>query len=74
MEEIEGELRDPACDRSALCRRALTGLLFPQYASNWETAIEDSNLPLATRLTLSSTDPRNEFVEPEHLGALDRTA
>jgi acetyltransferase-like isoleucine patch superfamily enzyme len=74
MEEIEGELRDPACDRSALCRRALTGLLFPQYASNWETAIEDSNLPMATRLTLSSTDPRNVTLEPEYYADCDQAA
>ena len=49
----------------------MTALIYPQYASNWETAVEDELLPLATRLSLSSMDPRNITLEPEYYADCD---
>lgn len=71
LEQMTSELADPACDRPLLCRRALTEMNFPQYAGNWETAVNDAKLPPATRLALAATDPRNVTLEPEHYNECD---
>ena len=63
---IESTLADPATDRSLLCRNALTALSFPEYSANWDSAVEDKKIPVATRLALASTDPRNVTLEPEY--------
>ena len=39
LEKIRADLSDPACDRALLCRTALIELTFPQYAGNWESAV-----------------------------------
>jgi acetyltransferase-like isoleucine patch superfamily enzyme len=69
--QLTSELADPKCDRSVLCRKALTELTFPQYVANWETAVNDPALPYATRLALSATDPRNVTLEPEYYNECD---
>jgi acetyltransferase-like isoleucine patch superfamily enzyme len=71
LEQLTAELATPDCDRASLCRRALTELTFPQYAANWDTAINDPALPFATRLALASTDPRNVTLEPEYYSECD---
>src|SRR6185503_12529474 len=71
LEQLTSELSDPKCDRSMLCRRALTELTFPQYGDSWETAVNDPGLPFATRLALASTDPRNITLEPEYYDEFD---
>jgi acetyltransferase-like isoleucine patch superfamily enzyme len=71
VQQLGAALADPKCDRALLCRRALTELTFPQFAANWETATLDAKLPLATRLALSATDPRNITLEPEYYGDCD---
>ncbi|HTR79902.1 MAG TPA: acyltransferase [Gemmatimonadaceae bacterium] len=71
LERIETALADPTTDRASLCRRALTELCFPEFRDNWESAVDDERLPLATRLALSSTDPRNVTLEPEYYGDCD---
>jgi acetyltransferase-like isoleucine patch superfamily enzyme len=71
LEELGAKLADSSTDRSLLCRDTLTALIYPQYASNWETAVEDELLPLATRLSLSSMDPRNITLEPEYYADCD---
>jgi acetyltransferase-like isoleucine patch superfamily enzyme len=71
LEELAGALSDPHCDRAVLCRRTLTALAYPQYATNWETAVADASLPLATRLALSALDPRNITLEPEYYAECD---
>jgi acetyltransferase-like isoleucine patch superfamily enzyme len=71
LTRITSELSDPHCDRPLLCRRVLTELTFPQYSANWETAVNDAALPLATRLALASTDPRNVTLEPEYYNECD---
>src|SRR5690349_23346722 len=68
---IESTLRDSTTDRSRLCREVLTSLFYPQYAGNWETAVEDTSLEPATRLALQSLDPRNVTLEPEYYGECD---
>jgi acetyltransferase-like isoleucine patch superfamily enzyme len=71
IEQLTSQLADPKCDRSLLCRRALTELTFPQYAANWETAVNDPGLPFASRLALAATDPRNVTLEPEYYNECD---
>ena len=71
LDGLASALSDASTDRSLLCRDTLTGLLYPQYASNWETAVEDELLPLATRLSLSAMDPRNITLEPQYYADCD---
>jgi acetyltransferase-like isoleucine patch superfamily enzyme len=71
LESLSASLADPATDRAELCRRTLTPLYYPQYAGNWETAVEDTTLDQATRLALASMDPRNITLEPEYYADCD---
>jgi acetyltransferase-like isoleucine patch superfamily enzyme len=71
LDQLDATLRDPATDRADLCRRTLTPLFYPQYADNWETAVEDVLLPQGTRLALAAMDPRNITLEPEYYGECD---
>jgi acetyltransferase-like isoleucine patch superfamily enzyme len=71
LDSIDDSLKKPGADRSLLCRTTLTGLLFPEYATNWETAVNDAKLPAATRLALAATDPRNITLEPEYYADCD---
>jgi len=57
--------------RAVLCRETLAELTFPEYAANWETAVEDEALPIGTRLALSALDPRNVTLEPEFYADCD---
>jgi len=68
LESLGHSLADPATDRSRLCRETLTSLYYPEFAANWETAVEDTSLPPATRLALASMDPRHVTLEPEYYG------
>lgn len=75
LEEIADRLERPrgelAADRALLCRDALAGLLHPEYAANWESAVADEALPVGTRLTLAALDPRNVTLEPEYYAECD---
>jgi acetyltransferase-like isoleucine patch superfamily enzyme len=68
---LAAALDDTTTDRALLCRRTLTELCYPEYAANWETAVTDERLPAATRLALSSMDPRNITLEPEYYAECD---
>src|SRR2546423_8765632 len=70
LEKIEAELKSGA-DRAVLCRRTLCEILHPEFAANWETAVEDKKLPTATRLALTTLDPRNITLEPEYYAEVD---
>jgi acetyltransferase-like isoleucine patch superfamily enzyme len=71
LEELSAALADASADRALLCRRTLTALFYPEYAANWESAVEDAKLPRATRLAVASMDPRNVTLEPEYYGECD---
>jgi len=71
LESISATLADPNADRVALCRENLTALCYPEYVGNWETAVADTSIPLATRLALGSMDSRNITLEPEYYGDTD---
>ena len=73
LDEIENML-DASDDRNVVCRRMLCSILYPQYADSWETAVEDTSLPSATRLALLSLDPRNITLEPEYYAECDQEA
>jgi acetyltransferase-like isoleucine patch superfamily enzyme len=71
LDTLGSALDDPNADRSLICQQTLTPLFFPEYAANWETAIEDRSLPQATRLALAGMDPRHITLEPEYYGECD---
>ena len=71
LDRLADRLRDPAADRSVICRETLCELTYPQYASDWESAVADTSLPLGTRLALSTLDPRNVTLEPEYYAECD---
>jgi acetyltransferase-like isoleucine patch superfamily enzyme len=64
--QLSDRLADPAADRALICRQTLCEITYPEYATNWETAVADSKLSHATRLALSALDPRNITLEPEY--------
>ncbi len=70
LERIADRLARPigdiTTDRAVLCRESLAELCYPQYATNWETAVNDASIPTGTRLALSALDPRNITLEPEY--------
>lgn len=68
---IESAIADVATDKSDLCRRTLCDIVYPQYSSNWETAVQDPAVPAGTRLALSALDPRNITLEPEYYADCD---
>ena len=71
LERLAGELDDPQADRALICRRTLAEIAYPEYAADWETAVNDVRLPLATRLALEALDPRNVTLEPEYYAECD---
>jgi acetyltransferase-like isoleucine patch superfamily enzyme len=71
LDGLAGALSDPSTDRSLLCRRTLTDLVYPAYAENWETAVNDPALPAGLRLALASLDPREVTLEPEYYAECD---
>jgi galactoside O-acetyltransferase len=75
LERIADRLANPrgdiATDRALLCRETLAELCYPEYAANWETAVNDESIPLGTRLALSGLDPRNITLEPEYYAECD---
>jgi len=71
LDSISSELANPDTDRALLCRRTLCDIAYPDYAANWDTAIEDRSLSMATRLALSALDSRNVTLEPEYYAECD---
>jgi acetyltransferase-like isoleucine patch superfamily enzyme len=71
VNRIADRLEDPNCDRALLCRTTLAELTFPEFASSWETAVNDEKLPLGTRVALAALDPRNITLEPEYYAECD---
>ncbi len=72
LEELGDALSRPDADRAVICRDTLTQLWYPDFAGDWENAVEDARLPVATRLALSSLDPRNVTLEPEYYADCDQ--
>jgi galactoside O-acetyltransferase len=72
LEELGDALGKPDADRAVICRDTLTQLWYPDFAGDWENAVEDARLPVATRLGLSSLDPRNVTLEPEYYADCDQ--
>ncbi|MCR4339685.1 MAG: hypothetical protein NUW01_07345, partial [Gemmatimonadaceae bacterium] len=73
LEQIDAALNDGTTDRAILCRDRLCEITYPEYATEWESAVEDRSLPLGTRLALSALDPRNVTLEPEYYAECDDT-
>ena len=71
LERIESQLADATCDRALLCRSTLAELTFPDYAASWDEAVNDPKVPLGTRMSLLSLDPRNITLEPEFYAECD---
>ncbi len=71
IEQLDHEIAAPNADRAEICRRALCALMYPDYASSWETAVNDEKLPFATRAALMALDPRSVTLEPEYYAECD---
>jgi galactoside O-acetyltransferase len=71
LDGLAGALSDPSTNRSLLCRRTLAELVYPAYAENWETAVNDPALPAGLRLALAALDPREVTLEPEYYAECD---
>jgi acetyltransferase-like isoleucine patch superfamily enzyme len=75
LDRLADRLAQPAADlaaaRAVICRETLTELVFPGFAGRWEEAVHDESVPLGTRLTLSTLDPRNVTLEPEYYSDCD---
>jgi galactoside O-acetyltransferase len=68
---LADQLSHDDADRARICRETLTGLYYPEYADNWETAVNDAGLPASMRLGLASMDPGNITLEPEYYADCD---
>ena len=64
LERIASTVTKPKLDRAKFCRETLCEIAYPQYAENYETAVNDAKVPLGTRLALSALDPRHITLEP----------
>jgi acetyltransferase-like isoleucine patch superfamily enzyme len=71
LDGLADALAHPSTDRATLCRKTLAHLLYPGYAENWETAVQDVKLPDGLRLALASLDSRNVTLEPEYYADCD---
>ena len=71
LEQLAHELDGPEDQWPLLCRRTLTELWYPGLSADWETAVEDATLPVATRAALAALDPRNVTLEPEFYAECD---
>ena len=72
LAQLEAALKDPATNRNRLCRETLAQLWYPEYAANWETAVNDDRVPVASRLALAAMDPCNVTLEPEYYADCDQ--
>jgi acetyltransferase-like isoleucine patch superfamily enzyme len=70
--QLGAAIDDASTDRNRLCREILAELHYPAHAQSWETAVNDSRLPVSTRLALASMDPRNITLEPEYYSDCDQ--
>ena len=71
LERIDAALSDESTDWNEMCRRILCEIVYPQYATEWESAVSDESLPMGTRLALAAMDPRNVTLEPEYYAECD---
>ena len=71
LEEIEGRLADPQCDRYRLCREVLFDLLYPGIG-DYEEWVADPKTPPASKAAALALDPHNITLEPEYYHEIDR--
>ena len=67
---LEERLRDPECDRYALCRDVLFELYYPG-AGNYHDLLADPEVSDGTRAALLALDPHNVTMEPEYYHEID---
>jgi galactoside O-acetyltransferase len=72
LERLGAALADPSVERADICRRTLAEIAYPEYASNWETAVADRALPAGLRVALAALDPREITLEPEYYADCDQ--
>ncbi len=68
--ELTERLAEPDADWSRLTRDVLFGLYCPGV-TDYEEAVQDPGLPLASRAMLLALDPRNVTLEPEYYSDVD---
>ena len=64
------KLDDPSLDRNVTVRDALAQLYLGHFI-DYDTAVEDPDLPLATKALVASFDPRNATLEAEYYKEID---
>jgi acetyltransferase-like isoleucine patch superfamily enzyme len=70
LADLDARLRAPDADWNVVTRETLFELGYPGQGS-WNERQADASLPMASRLTLASLDPRNITLEPEYYGDVD---
>ena len=48
LAKIEADLDDASIDNNDVCRRVLCEITYPEYAANWEKAVNDASIPHGT--------------------------
>lgn len=71
LDSLREQLSDANADRALIVRQTLCDLSFPEFSKNWETAVNDESISLATRVTIAGLDPRNITLEPEFYADCD---
>ncbi|HYV97905.1 MAG TPA: acyltransferase [Gemmatimonadaceae bacterium] len=71
LDRLGARLSEADADRPVICRETLCEIMYPEYAGNWDTAVNDETLAPGTRLALSALDPRNVTLEPEYYAECD---
>ncbi len=71
--ELDERLRDPGCDRNALCREILCDIYHPDLGS-YDDLVTDPQLPATRRVALLALDPRHVTLEPEYYHEIDPDA
>ncbi len=70
LADLDGALRAPGADWSAVARETLFQLAHPGQGT-WEERVADAALPPGSRLAIEALDPRNVTLEPEYYADVD---
>lgn len=70
LADLSARLAEPGADWNVITRETLFELAYPGQG-NWAERHDDANLPMASKLALTSLDPRNITLEPEYYHEVD---
>jgi acetyltransferase-like isoleucine patch superfamily enzyme len=70
LAELDARLAEPGADWSRIARDTLFQIHYPGH-TDYDSMVNDPNLPLATRVALTGLDPQNITLEPEYYAEVD---